>query len=620
MITIPDIATSLPITISYINAIDSGISGLDHVELWYEQGESGTWIDSGLTKTTASGSFSFNLAEDSDNYYFDLIAVDKAGNRSEETEETETPVAYDVDAPTLASVSVDASVTGGPITITYTGAEDIGPAGFKRIELWRKKEATGAWTNTGLSSTTENGSFDFIPTALAGNYYFDFVLEDNFGNRSDAAAGEGVAVVAYTAAPFSATLSTLPDATTELKTASITVSGTDITAYKFKLDAGAYGDETPVTTKISLSNLTLGTHNLSVVGKNSLGQWQATTAPTTYSWTIVAPPPAPTAVLSTLPDATTELKTASITVGGTDITVYKFKLDAGVYGNEIPVTSKINLANLAVGQHILNVIGKNNLNIWQAESSPTAYSWTVLAPPPPPEEEVADEGEGEEIPPPEEEQPPAEEETPPEEEVAPPEEEAPTGGEETKPEAEVSADHCENTVMDGDEEDINCGGSDCPACIDVNFSIKSRPMGRTPGNYGQNGSFNLFSRLSGQTIRTTDVSLDNDGTLDFLFSKIPANTYHIGLKSNGYLQKIVNDVALIVNNMTSDLDFTLGGTFSLVGGDVFNDNIINSFDLALMLYNYLEASESIDLNRDGLVNAADLALVLKNYQMKGDTP
>jgi len=180
--------------------------------------------------------------------------------------------------------------------------------------------------------------------------------------------------------------------------------------------------------------------------------------------------------------------------------------------------------------------------------------------------------------------------------------------------------HCENTVMDVDEENINCGGTECPICIDVNFEILTKPMGRAPGNYESEAALNLFSRLSARTIRTTNISLDNAGDLEFLFQEIPANTYHIGIKSIGYLQKIIPDVALNVDNMSETLDFTLGGTFSLIGGDVVNDNIINSFDLAAILFNYREASDYLDINNDGAVNAADLAFVLRHYQLEGDSP
>ena len=67
------------------------------------------------------------------------------------------------------------------------------------------------------------------------------------------------------------------------------------------------------------------------------------------------------------------------------------------------------------------------------------------------------------------------------------------------------------------------------------------------------------------------------------------------------------------------LDFTLGGIFYLIGGDVFDDNRVNSFDLAMMLKYYLALNDEIDMNLDGIANAPDLAMILRNYQQIGDS-
>lgn len=624
-IIIPESTNSIPIIVGYENAVDIGISGFDHVELWYRHGEEiegvdVEWLDSGLTSAASDGSFNFEPTA-SDYYYFDLIAVDKAGNKSIEDFETQIAVMYDVDPPHLTSVYVDA-VSVAPIVIGYEGAIDIGPAGLKIIELWYKKEATGVWTYSELMSTTENGSFDFVPTTIDGNYHFDFVLEDNVGNRSEEVSGDGAVNVIYAAEPFAAELSNLPDLITESGSVDVSVEGDDIVSYKYKINDDEYSNEISVTDNITLTDLSEDIYLLSVIGKHNMDWWQEVDNPTTYSWEVVAPPPPPTALLSNLPDAETELTTASITVGGANVVAYSFKFDLGSYGNEIIAENTIGLSNLSLGEHTLNVIAKSDLGVWQAESTPTTYSWTVIAPPPPPEEEEDDRPiEG-----PIEEPIDDEEEEEEEEEVA-------DEGEEDVDEEEITPEdvqevllgedlipHCENSLTDEDEEDINCGGTECPICIDVFFEIMSRPMGRTFGNYESTAALNLFSVLSARKIRTTDISIDNTGDMEFLFEKIPANTYHIGIKSDGYLQKIIRNVDLNMDNQSTILDFTLGGTFLLIGGDVFNDNVLNSFDLAMMLHNYYEIDEHLDLNKDGLVNAADLAMILKDYQLEGDSP
>jgi len=80
--TSPAATNASPIIVSYTGASDTGGSALDHVELWYKKNAVGTWLNSGLTQTGASGSFSFTGMAGTDRYYFALVAVDGAGNRS----------------------------------------------------------------------------------------------------------------------------------------------------------------------------------------------------------------------------------------------------------------------------------------------------------------------------------------------------------------------------------------------------------------------------------------------------------------------------------------------------------------------------------------------------------
>ena len=84
-----------------------------------------------------------------------------------------------------------------------------------------------------------------------------------------------------------ALLSNLPGNPTTSTNASIVVGGANITAYSYQLDGGAWSAETPVATSIVLSGLTLGTHTLNVIGKNTSNEWQETVNATTYTWQII---------------------------------------------------------------------------------------------------------------------------------------------------------------------------------------------------------------------------------------------------------------------------------------------------------------------------------------------
>lgn len=104
----------------------------------------------------------------------------------------------------------------------------------------------------------------------------------------------------------SATLGSLPDPESSLSTLAITVGGTDVVAYKYKVgtsattlcsDSTGYGAETSIATNITNTLSVDGDHTLCVLAKNSLGVWQQ--SPTSYNWTRDSVPPAtPTIVIN----------------------------------------------------------------------------------------------------------------------------------------------------------------------------------------------------------------------------------------------------------------------------------------------------------------------------------
>ncbi len=85
-------------------------------------------------------------------------------------------------APTIGSASAPEYTGTTPITVSYTGAADTG-SGLSKVELWYKNGLQGLWADSGLTATSESGSFDFTPTD-EGPYYFDVIAQDAAGNRS----------------------------------------------------------------------------------------------------------------------------------------------------------------------------------------------------------------------------------------------------------------------------------------------------------------------------------------------------------------------------------------------------------------------------------------------------
>lgn len=86
-----------------------------------------------------------------------------------------------------------------------------------------------------------------------------------------------------------ATLSGTPSDPTSQKTADITVGGEGVIYYKYNLDGEGYGEETPVVTTITLSELSEGSHTIEVLGRDQAGNWQE--AATDYTWEVDATAP-----------------------------------------------------------------------------------------------------------------------------------------------------------------------------------------------------------------------------------------------------------------------------------------------------------------------------------------
>ena len=113
-------------------------------------------------------------------------------------------------------------------------------------------------------------------------------------------ASQGVAKVDIGAYEFDpagprAVLSGAPAGATLETSATITVGGTDIVSYRYAVDGGPFTTtDTPVSTPVSLTDLTSGTHAVAVIGKTS-NREQLTSSASVAEWTIDTIPPVTTA-------------------------------------------------------------------------------------------------------------------------------------------------------------------------------------------------------------------------------------------------------------------------------------------------------------------------------------
>lgn len=94
-------------------------------------------------------------------------------------------------------------------------------------------------------------------------------------------------------------------------------------------------------------------------------------------------PPAPSTVLATVggePDSPTHLNTATLNVGGADITHYRYRVNNGAWSADRLVSQPISLTALANGHYTVYVVGRDSAGTWQADADATvSKTWAVLS-------------------------------------------------------------------------------------------------------------------------------------------------------------------------------------------------------------------------------------------------
>lgn len=299
-----------------------------------------------------------------------VIGRDEVGNFQTEVNATTVSWTVDTVAPTLAET-----------TPVATPTNDTTPGLIIQIEnsaAWqvlRGETVLASGTGTGTTQTTT------LAALTDGIYTLTLVATDAAGNRASITLE---AFVIDTTSPVGISLVGVPAALTNVTSATITIAvGSDIVAYRFALDGGAFGDETPVATPITLTGLADGAHTLRIIGKDAAGNLMPESIAATATWTVDTVPP--TATLEHLPRTTTPATVANITVGGAGVVAYRSALDGGAFGDEQPIAEPIALRNLANGTHTIAVIGRDAAGNLQDAASAATFSWLVdrsLAVPP----------------------------------------------------------------------------------------------------------------------------------------------------------------------------------------------------------------------------------------------
>jgi hypothetical protein len=153
-----------------------------------------------------------------------------------------------------------------------------------------------------------------------------------------------------------------------------------------------------------------------------------------------------------------------------------------------------------------------------------------------------------------------------------------------------------------------------PATATVNLSIalQGRQLPDSSTNYTTSLT-SLTAYVTGTTtnpaLSKTDITTDATGKSTFTITTLPSGNYDFKLKVKTYLTKTLT-------NQPSGDPLNLNYT-NLRGGDLNNDDIVNSIDYASLNAKWGQSDPTADINQDGIVNSIDFALMNSNWFAQG---
>jgi beta propeller repeat protein len=168
----------------------------------------------------------------------------------------------------------------------------------------------------------------------------------------------------------------VPSSPTAGASASLRIGGGNVDFYIYQVNSGAWSAEQPVSSPLTLSGLGPGSNTVSVLGRSQYGTYLDPSNAVSVGWVVDSA--APATVITGAP-ATPSLDTsAQLTVGGANVTGYRWTINNGYYRPDTNVASSIVLTNLTGTQQVVAVLGDIN-GIEQPTNNPTTVAWTINA-------------------------------------------------------------------------------------------------------------------------------------------------------------------------------------------------------------------------------------------------
>ena len=150
----------------------------------------------GVTYTAGETSWTYTGELQSGENTFGVKARDAAGNLSDEST---IVISHDDQAPT-SEISTLEYLSERSLSIAWTASDNS--SGVASTLLWFKKDADGAWADTGIDAQEgESGTFVYVLPEEDGMFYFATRATDNAGNTEADPTGEGDIQASYDSTP-----------------------------------------------------------------------------------------------------------------------------------------------------------------------------------------------------------------------------------------------------------------------------------------------------------------------------------------------------------------------------------------------------------------------------------
>jgi hypothetical protein len=304
------------------------------------------------------------LALGEGSYTIKVMGIDEAGNEQNEANSTNYTWTVDMTPPR-------AVLSGTPANPSQVSSINITVGGVGAVAYKYNLDSDG-WTGE-ISNISQSVSRVGLSE---GSHTLSVVVRDTAGNWQSMQNSTDCVWIIDTNWP-TAVLTDTPALVTNIQSADITVTGVGVYKYEYSIDGSPYSTERELVTYpgITLSDLIVGSHTISVIACDRAGNWQPELNSTSYTWTIDTD--IPTAVLSNKPSAKTNSQSINITVGG-NIVSYKYRIDGGAWDVETVIATPISLSGLSESSHTIDVIGKKTgPDQWQTVANATTYSWII---------------------------------------------------------------------------------------------------------------------------------------------------------------------------------------------------------------------------------------------------